>query len=252
MAGPRRRKIGHRRRVEDEGEDDLDLDDDSLTDGSLASDDDDHANDSDTSNVDEVSPTSPATRKSGGTANGNGAAKAGVASSAPVDGPGTEKPSKSTSISNGMSGLSISDQPGAQESGQGDDANESVSASKSGAPIVVSSAIMDQPQDGPPFERRRREHDEYRRRRDEDPSFVPNRGAFFMHDHRHAGPSANGFRPFGRGGRGRGRGGGIGGPFAPFHHQVHNTADPTVSAPWAHDMHEIVTEPAPLVSRDTR
>lgn len=246
MAGPRRRKIGHRRRVEDEGEDELDLDDDSLTDGSLASDDDDHANDSDTSNVDEVSPTSPATRKAGGTANGNGTAKAGVASSDPGGGgSGTEKPPKSTSLSNGMSGMSISDQPEAQESGQGKDANDSASPPKSGAPIVVSSAIMDQPQDGQPFERRRREHDEYRRRRDEDPSFVPNRGAFFMHDHRHAGPSANGFRPFGRGGRGRGRGGGIGGPFAPFHQQVHNTADPTVSAPWAHDMHEIVTEPAP-------
>ncbi|KAK8014199.1 hypothetical protein PG990_007495 [Apiospora arundinis] len=252
MAGPRRRKmIGHRRRVEDEGEDELDLDDDSLTDGSLASDDDDHANDSDTSNVDEASPTSPATKKSAGEANGqssvqgNGTAKVGVAPSAPVPGPGTDKSPKSTSLANGMSGLSISDQPVVQESGQGDDTNNSASPSKSGAPIVVSSAIMDQPQDGQPTERRRREHDEYRRRRDEDPSFVPNRGAFFMHDHRHAGPSANGFRPFGRGGRGRGRGGGIGGPFAPFQHQVHNTADPTVSAPWAHDMHEVVTEPAP-------
>ena len=56
-----------------------------------------------------------------------------------------------------------------------------------------------------PAERRRREHDEYRRRRDADPAFVPNRGGFFMHDHRSAGPGQNGFRPFGRGGaRGRG------------------------------------------------
>ncbi|KAK8098238.1 uncharacterized protein PG998_013724 [Apiospora kogelbergensis] len=182
MAGPKRRKmIGHRRRVEDEGEDELDLDDDSLTDGSLASDDDDHANDSDTSNVNEVSPTSPATKKSGGDANGhtsvqgNGTAKTGVISSAPVGGSGTEKSPESTSLANGMSGLSISGQPGGQESGQGEDANSPASPSKSGAPVVVSSAIMDQPQDGQPTERRRREHDEYRRRRDEDPSFVPNR-----------------------------------------------------------------------------
>jgi hypothetical protein len=35
-----------------------------------------------------------------------------------------------------------------------------------------------------------------------------------MHDHRHAGPAANGFRPFGRG-RGRGGRGAIGGPYAP-------------------------------------
>ncbi len=60
-------------------------------------------------------------------------------------------------------------------------------------------------------ERRRREHEEYKKRRDADPAFVPNRGGFFMHDHRSAAPGQNGFRPFGRG-RGRGRGG-IGGPF---------------------------------------
>ena len=67
--------------------------------------------------------------------------------------------------------------------------------------IVNSKAQMDQPQELP-HERRRREHEEYKKKRDADPAFVPNRGAFFMHDHRHAGPAANGFRPFGRG-RGR-------------------------------------------------
>ena len=54
-------------------------------------------------------------------------------------------------------------------------------------------------------ERRRREHEEYKKKRDSDPAFVPNRGVFFMHDHRSAAPGQNGFRPFGRG-RGRGRG----------------------------------------------
>lgn len=54
-------------------------------------------------------------------------------------------------------------------------------------------------------ERRRREHEEYKKKRDADPAFVPNRGVFFMHDHRSAAPGQNGFRPFGRG-RGRGRG----------------------------------------------
>lgn len=60
-------------------------------------------------------------------------------------------------------------------------------------------------------ERRRREHEEYKKKRDADPAFVPNRGGFFMHDHRSAAPGQNGFRPFGRG-RGRGRGS-VGGPF---------------------------------------
>ena len=54
-------------------------------------------------------------------------------------------------------------------------------------------------------ERRRREHEEYKKKRDADPAFVPNRGGFFMHDHRSAAAGQNGFRPFGRG-RGRGRG----------------------------------------------
>ena len=53
-------------------------------------------------------------------------------------------------------------------------------------------------------ERRRREHEEYKKRRDADPAFVPNRGAFFMHDHRHQGGGSNGFRPFGRARAGRG------------------------------------------------
>ena len=56
------------------------------------------------------------------------------------------------------------------------------------------------------IERRRREHEEYKQKRDADPAFVPNRGGFFMHDHRSAAPGQNGFRPSGRG-RGRGRGG---------------------------------------------
>ena len=63
-------------------------------------------------------------------------------------------------------------------------------------------------------ERRRREHEEYKKKRDADPAFVPNRGVFFMHDHRSAAPGQNGFRPFGRG-RGRGRGP-TGGPYPSF------------------------------------
>ena len=62
-------------------------------------------------------------------------------------------------------------------------------------------------------EDRRREHEEYRKKRDADPAFVPNRGGFFMHDHRSGAPGQNGFRPFGRG-RGRGRGIATG-PFSP-------------------------------------
>lgn len=63
------------------------------------------------------------------------------------------------------------------------------------------------------LERRRREHDEYKKKRDEDPAFVPNRGGFFMHDQRSATAGQNGYRASARG-RGRGRGG-TGGHFSP-------------------------------------
>ncbi|KAI5462656.1 CASC3/Barentsz eIF4AIII binding-domain-containing protein [Mariannaea sp. PMI_226] len=242
MAGhPRRRKlIGQRRRVEDEGEDEggpdvLDLDDDSITDGSLATDDHELADDSDTSNIDEASPTSPNARKSA-----NGALKhsAKSASKAQAD-------NRSVSDTEVMlHGLSITDQgPPIQEMHFEEAASSQEPAKSSNPPIVVSSASVTK--EGPAG-RRRLEHDDYKRRRDEDPSFVPNRGAFFMHDHRHPGPAGNGFRPFGKAGRGRGRPGGIGGPYAPSN-QLHNPGDPTTSSLWTHDMHESVTESMPPV-----
>ena len=106
-------------------------------------------------------------------------------------------------------------------------------------------------------ERKRREHEEYKKKRDADPAFVPNRGGFFMHDHRSAAPGQNGFRPFGRG---RGRGRGAMGPFPPSgyvlkdHLHVAKSAHSLLSsrhsqslgpadAPWAHDLHETVVQP---------
>lgn len=212
-ANPKRsskRTLGHRRRVEDEGDDEggpetLDnLDDDSMTEGSVVSDEDGHADDSDTSNVDEASPTSPVVKKT----SGRGASKARNRRDAPA----AAAPEPDDPVSNEvaeaekqLNGLTVSDSP---TTVQGD--GPAPPTAKTGGPVIVSSSEA-------PFERRRREHEEYRKKRDEDPAFVPNRGAFFMHDHRHAGPAANGFRPFGRGALrgGRGRGRGIGGPFAP-------------------------------------
>ncbi|KAK4219569.1 CASC3/Barentsz eIF4AIII binding-domain-containing protein [Rhypophila decipiens] len=249
-AVPRRRKvIGHRRRT-DEAEDDggpehLDLDEDSLTDGSIGSDDNDAADDSDTSNVDEASPTSPSAKKLGP----DGAAKQGIRR-----GPGNgslTKPIqplvKDTEIM--MERMSLADKDTTAETIDfEDDSRESTA--KDAAPIVVSSNSVTKEQREsarPPVQdTKRREHDEYRRKRDEDPTFIPNRGAFFMHDHRHPGPAANGFRPFprgARGGRGRGMYGG-GGHFAPTN-QFSAPPDPTTSAPWTHDMHEQVAAPPP-------
>ncbi|QPC77417.1 hypothetical protein HYE68_008169 [Fusarium pseudograminearum] len=243
-AAPRRRKlIGQRRRVEDEGEDEggldgLDHDDDSITDGSLT-DDNDPADDSDTSNIDEASPTSPnARRKTNGAIKHAGHGhKSGSGSGSGQNG----KPVTDTDMM--LHGLSITDEsPPVQEMHFDEVVAPSPSRSPA-APIVVSSASARPP--AAPANRRRQEHEDYKKKRDEDPAFVPNRGAFFMHDHRHAGPAANGFRPFGRG-RGRGGRGGIGGPFAPIN-QLHQPGDPTTNSPWTHDMHDTVVEPPPPV-----
>ncbi|KAJ3473862.1 hypothetical protein NLG97_g10097 [Lecanicillium saksenae] len=115
--------------------------------------------------------------------------------------------------------------------------------------------------------RRRNDNDDYKRRREQDPAFVPNRGAFFMHDSRQAaGPPGNTFRPFGRG-RGRGgRGGFAGNSYGRMKYveslpcaftsalsdhnadHVHDSpmyqsTDPTTSSPWTHDMHDTVSIP---------
>jgi hypothetical protein len=219
-AGARRRKIiGHRRRVEDEDEGGLeslaDLDDDSVTDGSIASDEHDPADDSDTSNIDDASPTSPNARKP----LANGATKAGLrrqegieSIKSPAAKPAPPAVAEPETM---LSQLSLADRENKADEMHFDDIKAAPPV-KDAAPIVVSSSSAAQQQPRlPQQEVKRREHEEYRRKRDEDPTFVPNRGAFFLHDHRHAGPAANGFRPFPRGARGRGRGG-FGGQFAPI------------------------------------
>ncbi|ROT35525.1 hypothetical protein SODALDRAFT_363364 [Sodiomyces alkalinus F11] len=250
MSASRRSKmLGRRRRVEDEAEeegphDHLELDDDSFSEGSAPSDDRDHHADSDTSIIDEKSPVTPDASKPKPTA--NGAEKVaqpdtrvpsdtqlmthGIPIADKVDGDGLESHVEDAAVSKPSSVPAPQDAPAPPLVPNG--------------PLVVSSNSAPKQPAEPVGERRRREHEEYRRRRDEDPAFVPNRGAFFMHDHRHAGPAANGFRPFGRG-RGRGRGGGaIGGPFAPIN-QFQGPSDPLTSNQWAHDMHDVVANPAP-------
>ncbi|KAK0636329.1 CASC3/Barentsz eIF4AIII binding-domain-containing protein [Bombardia bombarda] len=255
-AGPRRKKIiGHRRRVEDEGEEDgspeaLDLDDDSLTEGSIGTDDNDAGDDSDTSNIDETSPTSPNAHKH--KLVGNGAAKKPGIRRQPESVSGENPPAKQvqpivTDTEIMLNRLSLADEDSTAQEIHFDDVQPEP-AIKDAAPIIVSSSSasrQDQQQPRLPFhEQKRREHEDYRKKRDADPTFVPNRGTFFLHDHRHAGPAANGFRPFARGPRGRGGRGAFTGPFAPIN-QFHNVADPTTNAPWAHDMHEAVVEPQP-------
>ncbi|KAI4802680.1 hypothetical protein E4T44_11484, partial [Aureobasidium sp. EXF-8845] len=107
-----------------------------------------------------------------------------------------------------------------------------VSANAAGAPIVSSEGGQSR-RGETVADRRRREHDDYRKKRDTDPTFIPNRGNFFMHDAR-----TTDQRGFGVYGRGRGRGRGI--PQAPSSRvpQAERTAD----SPWTHDLHETINE----------
>ena len=91
------------------------------------------------------------------------------------------------------------------------------------------------------LERQRREHEEYRKKRDSNPAFIPNRGNFFMHDTR---GQNNGPAPPIRGawqGRGRGRvGPSLGGPFSPAGQTA--STERAAEQPWKHDLHDTINE----------
>ena len=134
-----------------------------------------------------------------------------------------------------MNGLKISD--GAQEeavdfSSMGEHSNMAASAGVPTNGHVANAA-----------ERQRLEHEEYRKKRDSDPAFIPNRGNFFMHDTR---GQPNGQVPPPRGAwaaRGRGRGmPGAGGPFPPMNPMA--PAERPAEQQWKHDLHNTVNEDA--------
>lgn len=90
--------------------------------------------------------------------------------------------------------------------------------------------------------RQRREHEDYRKRRDADPAFIPNRGNFFMHDTRRA--------PYGQppqsvrgawAGRGRGRGALLGAGHIPMATNAPRV-EQTDEQPWKHDLHDTINE----------
>ncbi|KAF3044357.1 hypothetical protein E8E12_009391 [Didymella heteroderae] len=251
---PARKKtnnIARRRRLDDEDESKsvvTELADDSQSDVSVPSDVDEDA-DADNSDLSDAdSGVAPIEGKSKRKANGTRNRKAPPA----VD---TRQPSPPIARSDAaftalkdtdamMNGLSITDA-----------ANDAEEVDfETGEPAETAPAV------GPPSgrpetlgDRRRREHEEYKKKRDSDPAFIPNRGAFFMHDSRSA-PGQNGFRPIG--GRGRGRGG-IGGPFSPAKYgpgptcrrladkssSLRQHAPEATDSPWQHDLHEAVNAP---------
>lgn len=212
VAHRRKDLVISRRRVDDEGEEEAGseaaaLDDDSLSEATLLSDSEDEDADAEGSDISEHEPAevqpAPAKEAPGnghiGAMNG-GMKEQHVGTSAQKD-KTTFQGSEDTHAM--LNGLQKPGEPSNADEVDFEDMKEPggdvQAVSTNGKAETQSSARKPEL----PHERRRREQEEYKRKRDADPTFVPNRGGFFMHDHRHSGPASNGFRPFGKG-RGRG------------------------------------------------
>lgn len=206
MGAPRHKNIiPSRRRVEDEDEEEegslaVGAEDDSLSEGSAISDADDDADAegseaSDTDSVDRrhIKSKTVANRQSEGPRTSSGQPL--VSSKKKIRSSNVHDPEVN------VNGLIIS--ADIDEIIEGETKNPKEILENSPAQDAKDAATSETP-----AEKRRREHEEYKKKRDADPAFVPNRGGFFMHDHRSAAPGQNGFRPFGKNkGKGRGIGG---------------------------------------------
>lgn len=213
MAVSRRKElIRRRRRIEDEGEEEEGsvvggLEDDSLSEGSAITDEDDDA-DGEGSDGSDIPEPREVKQSNGITASPKPPLQARQDDSATS----TAKPSfhmKMTDTQAMMNGLKFSG-----DVDEGEEVDFEDMGKEAQAILQPQEPLQDLDKEtgvNNIGEHRRREHEEYRKKRDADPAFVPNRGGFFMHDHRSAAPGQNGFRPFGRG-RGRGRGA-VTGPF---------------------------------------
>lgn len=219
MAPARRHRIGvSRRRRDDDGEEEASTvaghgpeDEDSMSDGSMPShlgeDDDADGEGSDLSEDETSAPQSP-----GGTGAGsdvrNGYGRAGRAENGSkgglVSGETLKvpiKPALTATVSDTeamLKGLKLSGSPGKEvEEIVFDDPkklDEKIERTPSAPPTASRRETL--------AERRRREHEDYTRARDENPAFVPTRGGFFLHDTRstdnHRSPASRSkSRPYG-------------------------------------------------------
>jgi hypothetical protein len=216
MGAPRRKNlIASRRRLEDDEEEEgsvaAGLEEDSLSEGSAISDADDDA-DAEGSEASDAATSKRTSVKKRTSAEKQADHTNGKVEETATSAKKSTLTATMTDTELMMNGLKISG---------GSEGVEEIHFDELGQQPDVSQPRKSPPHDQPAFEhneslveRRRREHEEYKKRRDADPAFVPNRGGFFMHDHRSTAPGQNGWRPAGRG-RGRLRGGAAG-PFLPI------------------------------------
>ncbi|KAL9597603.1 MAG: hypothetical protein Q9219_005042 [cf. Caloplaca sp. 3 TL-2023] len=255
MVAPRRTRLAaSRRRVDEEGEDDEEgsvvagADDDSMSDASVISDADEDA-DAEGSEVSDMEAHQPSTTAQKPLVNGQAKVSVGEHQSVIPPPHVSAFAAMTNDTAAMMNGLKMNENADEVEEIHFDDWTGTTEVQAAG-PVLAPAAALIQPISNV-AERRRQEHEEYRKKRDADPSFVPNRGGFFMHDHRSLASGQNGFRPFPRG-RGRGRGA-LGGP--PSSASRPSPALGPADAPWAHDLHETVTrtenEPTAVQGRST-
>ncbi|KAN0082044.1 CASC3/Barentsz eIF4AIII binding domain containing protein [Elaphomyces granulatus] len=196
MAPYRRPKIGaSRRRREDEGEDEGsvggELDDDSMSDGSVVSqqEEDDADGDGRDASEDEAS-IFPQADGSNGPVNGRvQEAKDGRSPS-----PGKRLFASTMSDTEAMiNGIKLADPTSELKEIRFGDLQEEEEDESGRTPSGPN------PPDSKRealAEKRRREHEEYVKNREENPAFVPTRGGFFLHDKRSTEPETNGYHSF--------------------------------------------------------
>ncbi|KAJ5819712.1 hypothetical protein N7474_005303 [Penicillium riverlandense] len=177
---PARRHIGasRRKRRDDDGEDEGslagDLDDDSLSEGSVGSRPGDEDADGEGS---EASDDDRPPKLNGSRVNGRGLNPPARSSSS------TGKPELKATVSDTeamLNGLKVSDQSGEVAELRFDRSKEESQTGR------TPSAPPTEPRRETFAARKRREHDKYVKERDQNPAFVPTRGSFFLHDKRTA------------------------------------------------------------------
>lgn len=194
---PARRHIGasRRKRRDDEGEDEGsqvgEVDDDSLSEGSVDTHQEDEDADGEVSESDgEASTTLDTDKLNGGKTNGRNPNRTDQHSST-----SPRKPALKMTVSDTeamLNGLKLSDDGDEISFDQMEEQRDLQTGRTPSAPPT-------EPKRETLAARKRREHEKYVKEREQNPAFVPTRGSFFLHDKRTSEAGSSNHRPFNKG-----------------------------------------------------
>ncbi|KAJ5632983.1 hypothetical protein N7490_009322 [Penicillium lividum] len=227
---PQRNHIGssRRQRRDDDGEDEGslagDLEDDSLSEGSVHSHPEEE--DADVEGSDTEDEGTRTDKVNGGRTNGREPRYSSLSAS---------KPGLKTTVSDTeaiLNGLKLSDD---SEDVQSNQMNEDRELQLGRAP----SAPPTEPKRETLAARKRREHDKYVKERDQNPAFVPTRGSFFLHDKRTTELKSSNHRPASKG---KSRPYGL---IVDGNTQRDSSKADASGGQWAHDLHDTVAGDEP-------